>query len=160
MIISINQVSGDLMVKTQSSSLQSKAKTSTSSGSQNKPVQNMNNEAPKARSRKRAESSDKSDKNENCSQKDKVSSCGSGGANPVTVNSQSLTGTESDSVSLIENENPPIKKRNCLKTVQAREENPNRSNDCRVSVICLICLRKPGQFSLLCPGTIARRFCT
>ncbi|KAJ1703217.1 hypothetical protein LUZ63_002996 [Rhynchospora breviuscula] len=125
---SSSQASSELMVKTQSSSLQSKVK-SASSGSQNKPVQNKNIEAPKGRSRKRDECSDKSDKNENNSQKDKVSSCGSGGANPMTVNSQSLSGTESDSVILIENENPP-KKRNCMKTIETREEKTNCSKDC------------------------------
>ncbi|XP_078181537.1 ARM repeat superfamily protein [Carex rostrata] len=116
------QTSSELVVKTQS-----KAKTSRSSGSQNKP---LDAGAPKTHSRKRTESSDRSDKNENNSQKDKVSSCGSGGANPVIVNSQCLTGTESGSVSRIENENPPVKKRNCMKTFQAGMENPNHSKDC------------------------------
>ncbi|KAF3331980.1 sister chromatid cohesion protein PDS5 A [Carex littledalei] len=122
------QAFSELVVKTQSSSGHSKAKTSRSSGSQNKPVDTG---APKTHSRKRTESSDRSDKNENNSQKDKVSSCGSGSANPVTVNSQCLTGTESVSVSRIENENPPVKKRNCMKTFQAGKENPNSSKDCR-----------------------------
>lgn len=120
------------MVKTQSSSGHSKAKASRSSGSQNKP---LDAGAPKTHSRKRTESSDRSDKNEKNSQKDKVSSCGSGGANPVIVNSQCLTGTESGSVSRIENENPPVKKRNCMQTFQAGMENPNRSKDCIVSGI-------------------------
>ena len=137
------------MVKTKSSSGHSKAKTSRSSGSQNKPVDTG---VPKTHSRKRTESSDRSDKNENNSQKDKVSSCGSGGANPVTVNSQCLTGTESGSVSRIENENPPVKKRNCMKTFQAGKENPNSSKDCRVSGIAFLIVRTWSLFSLLSFG--------
>jgi hypothetical protein len=137
------------MVKIRSSSLQSKAWSSVSSGSQNKPLHHTNPEAPKTRSKRRAESSDKSDKIENNSQKDKVSSCGSGGANPVTVSSQSLTGTEPDSISLIENENPPTKKRTCMKTVQAGKEGPDCGNACRVSVICPIHFRTWSQFPLL-----------
>jgi hypothetical protein len=40
-------------------------------------------------------------------------------------------------VSLIENENPPVKKRNSVNTIQAGKENPNCSKDCRVSGIAL-----------------------
>jgi hypothetical protein len=74
----------------------------------------------------------------------------------VTVSSQSLTGTESDSVPLIENENPPIKKRNCMKTVQAGKEGPDCSNACRVMSYSF--QKTWSQFPLLYAGIISRRF--